>query len=242
MSASRRAYVPKQHGAWAMLAVPFWFGMIASGPKPVHALLFAVWLSAYLLSYPLLQWVRTGKKSLYGRPTFVYAALLAASGSALAAVRPDLARWLPAFAPLFLVNVAYAAKNRERAFWNDIAAVVQFSLIVFVAYDAGGGRDWPLAGELFGLSVLYFAGTVFFVKTIIRERHNRRFYRLSVAYHAAVVAVAAVWFPPGMLPPLVVLLVRAAWTPRTRLTVKQTGMLEIAYSVLVSVFAGAIYG
>lgn len=242
MSAVRRAYVPKQHGAWAMLAVPFWFGMIASGAKPIHALLFAVWLTAYLLSYPLLQWVRTKKTSLYGRPTFVYAALLAASASALVAIRPDLARWLPAFVPLFLVNIAYAAQNRERAFWNDIAAVVQFSLIVFVAYDAGGGRDWALVGELFALSLLYFAGTVFFVKTIIRERHNRRFYRLSVAYHAAAVAVAAAWFPPGVLPPLVVLFIRAVWTPRTRLSVKQTGMLEIAYAVLVAVFAGAVYG
>jgi len=230
----KKGYVPNQHGAWAMLIIPFLFGMFAAGPVPLHALLFVGWLLAYLFSYPFLQWVRTGKSEIYKGPVMLYGGLLIPTGAALIVLEPALMRMVPLFIPLFLVNCYYARRNRERSLLNDLAAVVQFSLIVFVAFRAGEGSDWRLAAELFAFSVLYFTGTVFYVKTMIREKHNAAYYRFSVGYHLALFVAAAFWFPPGVLVPLAILLVRAVWSPRAKLTVKQSGMLEIAYSVLVA--------
>lgn len=228
----KSGYIPNQHGAWAMLVMPFLFGMFASKPVWLHAPLFLGWLLVYLFSYPFLQWLRTKKKRTYIGPMRLYGGLLIPTGVLLIVLEPALARWIPLFIPLFLVNAYFAIRNRERALINDLAAVVQFSLIVFVAYQAGGGTDWTPAVERFALSVLYFTGTVFYVKTMIREKHNRKYYAYSVGYHLAFLIAAALWFPSWLLPPLAVLLVRAVWSPRAKMSVKQIGMLEFAYSAL----------
>ena len=83
-------YIPNQHGAWAMLVLPFLFGMAASTPGWIHALLFACWLLIYLLMFPLLQWVRTGKGDRYRKPALLYGTLLVPAGTALALLRPDV--------------------------------------------------------------------------------------------------------------------------------------------------------
>jgi hypothetical protein len=230
----KKGYIPNQHGAWAMLLIPFLFGMFAAKPVWLHVLLFLGWLLAYLFSYAFLQWLRTKKTTIYRRPMQVYGSLLIPIGFLLLVLDPALARLVSFFIPLFLVNCYYARRNQERALLNDLAAVVQFSLMVFVAYQAGGGTDWRLAAELFGFSILYFTGTVFYVKTMIREKHNAMYYRFSVMYHLALLVAGALWFPPGLLVPLTVLAVRAVWSPHTKLSVKQTGILEIAYSVLIA--------
>ncbi|MEF2965780.1 YwiC-like family protein [Paenibacillus sp. M1] len=229
----KKSYIPKQHGAWAMLAVPFLSGMFASNPTWSHALLFAGWMLVYLFSYPFLQWIRTKKTKNYKNPMLLYGGLLIPVAAGLIWIEPLIWRWIPLFLPLFIVNCYFARRNRERAFLNDLAAVIQFSLMTFVAYYVGNGLDWWLAAELFALNVLYFTGTVFYVKTIIREKNNVRFYWVSVAYHTVILGVAALLFPKWMWVPLLILLIRAFWSPRTHITVKRCGMLEILYSVFV---------
>lgn len=230
-------YIPKQHGAWAMLIIPFLLGMFASRPGRLHILLFAGWLLVYLFTFPLLQWIRTKKTSLYGKPMLLYGGLLIPVAAILLVLEPTLLFWIPLFLPLFLVNGYFARRNRERAFLNDLAAVIQFSLILFIAYQMGGGEDWRLAGSLFLLNILYFTGTIFYVKTIIREKNNPLFYKLSVGYHIVSLVICAVCFPAALLIPMTVLLLRAVWFPKTKITVKRSGMLEIAFSLLFTVCA-----
>ncbi|MGG6313040.1 YwiC-like family protein [Paenibacillus macerans] len=226
-------FIPNQHGAWAMLVVPFLFGMLASTPGGIHVLLFACWLLIYLLMFPLLQWIRTGKAARFRPPVLLYGALLIPAAIGLVWVRPGVVVMALMFLPLFAVNAYYAKQKRERALLNDIAAIVQFSLMVFLSFELGGGTDYRLAAELFLISTGYFIGTVFYVKTIIRERNNKRFYFYSVFYHLAMALLALWLLPPALLLAALVLLARAAWFPRTKITAKQSGMLEIVYSVIV---------
>ncbi|OUM94673.1 MAG: hypothetical protein A9Z00_10915 [Thermobacillus sp. ZCTH02-B1] len=234
-------YIPKQHGAWAMLILPLLFGVIASNPTWRHALLFAAWLLAYLFAHAFLQWVRTKRKPAWLGPLRLYGGLLLPAGAALLALEPSLVPLLPLAVPLILVNLYFAKRNRERAFLNDLAAVILFSLMTFAAFRVGGGTDTGLAFELFALSVLYFTGTIFYVKTMIREKHDKAFYRYSVLYHAAFLAAVALLYPPALIPAAAVLLVRAIVMPRLNPAVKTIGMLEIAYSALVLVSAWAAY-
>lgn len=237
----KSTYIPNQHGAWSMLIMPFLFGMFSAQPHWLHALLFAGWLLVYLFSYAFLQWLRTKKHATFLKPMLLYGGLLIPIGILLLVFQPSLGWFIPLFIPLLFVNMYYAKRNRERAFLNDVAAIVQFSLMVFVAHHVGGGSDWLLAAELFGISVLYFVGTVFYVKTIIRERHNPKFYRYSVGYHLALLAAGAVWHSPWLLLPLAVLAVRAIWVPRANLSIKQTGILEFVFSALLTVTVLIIY-
>ncbi|WP_232436935.1 YwiC-like family protein [Paenibacillus senegalimassiliensis] len=226
-------YIPNQHGAWAMLVIPFLFGMLASTPGVVHVWLFTCWLLIYLLMFPLLQWVRTGKFGRVRGPIILYSLLLVPAAAGLLWIRPGVILMALLFLPLFAVNVYYAKRKRERALLNDMVAIVQFSLMVFVSYRLGGGNDYYLAFELFLISTMYFIGTAFYVKTIIRERHNRRFYGYSVSYHLCL-ALSALWLPSALLSVVaVILLGRAIALPRTGITAKQSGMLEILFSLLV---------
>lgn len=235
-----RDYIPKQHGAWAMLAIPFLFGMMAAGPDWIHGLLFAGWLLAYLMTYPLLQWVKTGHRR-YIRPIVVYGSALLPIAAGLLIWWPGLARYALAFLPLFAVNCYFARIHRERSLVNDLAAVTMFSLMVFVTYDAGRGREWMLAVELFLLCVLYFTGTVFFVKTVIREKNNPVYYWISIGYHLAFFAAVAVFFPLPLLLPAAILLARSVREPMMKLSVKKIGILEIVYSVIIACFTTILY-
>ena len=237
----RNLYIPKQHGAWAMLILPLLFGVIASNPSWRHALLFAAWLLAYLFAHAALQWVRTKRKSVWLGPLRLYGGLLLPAGAALLVLEPGLIPLLAFAAPLVLINLYFAKRNRERAFLNDLAAVILFSLMTFAAFRVGNGTDHGLAFELFALSVLYFTGTIFYVKTMIREKHDKAFYWYSVLYHGAFLAVVALLYPPALLPAAAALLVRAVVTPRLNPPVMTIGMLEIAYSVLVLICAWAAY-
>jgi hypothetical protein len=229
------AYIPNQHGAWAMLVVPFLAGMMAAGPDWLHLPLFVSWLLAYLLTFPLLQWVKSGKRKLYLKPVLLYGSLLAPVGAIVLWMMPSLLWWSAAIVPLFLMNCYYARRKQERTFANDAIAVLQFCLMTGIAYQAGGGTDarevLPYAVGCFG----YFMGTVFYVKTIIRERNNPRFYRMSVAYHSACVAAASLLLPLPIALASVVLLARAVLLPRRGISAKQSGMLEIGFALLVTI-------
>jgi hypothetical protein len=216
-----------------MLVVPFAAGMLAAQPSWLHLLFFAGWLLAYLFSYPALQWVKTGKKERYGKPVAVYAVLLAVTGAALLWLRPQLIFYALALIPFSVVNIYYARRNRERAFWNGIIAIIQFCTVVYPAYALGGGSDWYLASGLALVCFLYFAGTVFYVKTIIREKNNPAYYRASVGYHMLLVVLSAWLLPYVMLIPALILLARAVVCPRMGISVKQTGIMEIGISAMV---------
>jgi len=67
-----------------------------------------------------------------------------------------------------------------------------------------------------------------------RRRSEKKF---ESDLHVSLLAAGAPWFLPALLAPLAVLLVRAVWSPHTKITAKQSGMLEIAYSIMIAGFA-----
>lgn len=232
----RNVYIPNQHGAWAMLIIPFLFGMFAAEARLVHVLLFAVWLLIYLFSYPLLQWIRTRNRKRFSRPLLLYGSLLVVFGGILLLLEPRLLLIGLLYLPFFLVNIYFAKQNNERSFINDLVAVLQFSSMVYVAYWIGGGSDWIVATELFIISLVYFIGTVFYVKTMIREKNNAFFYKLSVLYHSVSIGIFAVFFHWSLLIPAVLLLVRAVVFPKLKLQIMQIGISEIIFSVTIALF------
>ena len=45
----RKGWIPGQKGAYAMALLPYWIGVIESSLRPVHWLVFALWICGYLL-------------------------------------------------------------------------------------------------------------------------------------------------------------------------------------------------
>lgn len=236
-----RTFLPPQHGAWAMLVVPFVVGMAGSHPRWLHLPLFGAWIAGYLLSYFALQAVKSSRPGRYREPLLLYTALLAPCALAVLVRRPDLIRYAAIFAPLLAVNAGYALARRERALANGAASVLLATTMLLVANDVGHGPGIAsLVVPLTGVG-LYFLGTTLYVKTMIRERGDRRYYAASVGYHLLATALAAAVAPVlGLL--FGVFLARAALLPRRRLRVPTVGLIELANCVLLTAVLLAGWG
>lgn len=220
-----------------MLTAPLLVGAVAAGPAWVHLLLAAFWFTGYFAFFATGLWLKARRRAVNRTPVLVYAGAAAVLGLALAVQQPGLLRWAPLFLVPLGVGLWASATRHERALVSGLATTIGSALMTVVAYDAGGGQDWPRAWLLTAVMALYFAGTVFYVKTVIRQRGNPVYLALSVGWHvlaAAVLLRVAPWVAAVMT----LLAVRAALVPRRAgVTPKQVGIGEVAATVVVSVVA-----
>lgn len=223
-----------------MLVTPFLMGTLASSWTWSALPLLLAWVDAYLLSYYLLQGWKTRRFARVAQPIRLYAIVLAVLGVVLVVRDPWLVLAAAAFLPFAAVNAWYARRHDDRALVNGLVSVTQACLMVPVAYGVGGGDDWHRAAILYGAAWLYFAGTVFYVKTMIREKGDPTFLGWSLGFHAAALA-AATLLEPWLALPFALFLGRAWLMPhlaRTR-TIRpgRVGIIEIFNTLLLIVVA-----
>lgn len=231
--ALRRRFIPPQHGAWAMLIVPYLVGVTLAGTTWVDIPLGGAWLVGYLLSYYVFQALKSRRPGRFRAQMLVYGAVALPLLVVVVLARPAVLWYAPVYAVLLLISAWYAWQRRERALGNDLVAVLQSCLMVLVAATVAGERPTEVAGA-FAMCLAYFGGTAFYVKTMIRERGNLSYRRWSVVYHLVTFALSA-WFSPVLAGLFGWLLVRAWLLPRYRLAPLQVGIIEIGNSVLLFV-------
>ena len=248
-------WVPNQHGAWAMLVLPFVVGVVlrarAGDLQPYLVPLFAFWMLGYFTFHAASQWLKAPPKRRPGfvRPSLVYAAAAAVAGLAtLALAGWRILAWAPFYLPLLLPALWLASRRRERDTLGGALTVAAASLMTLVArFTSPADLGHPFADRptftalaaAVGLFA-YFFGTVLYVKTNIRERGNRGYLAASVLWHAAATALAAVvallgglawwwvvFFALTTVRAAVVPRLRPAWTPR------RIGLAEVAFSSAV---------
>ena len=258
-----RRWVAREHGAWAMLIAPLVTGIALGGAAPAHLLLVMAWVSAYLCYQTFTRWYPAAprQRTRYRLPLIVYAVGAAAFGVPLLALEPRLLWWGPVFALLSAVGVVCVLRRAVRSLLNDLATQAAACLMTVVAFGLGPrvgdaglpfGDAWVPAWVAAACLYAYFAGTSFYVKTMIRERGRSSWYVASVVYHGVVFAgavllgigcgrPAAAWYAVivGAL-----LLGRAAVVPRRWPTAKPLaiGIGEFALTVLVIVAALLLAG
>lgn len=225
-----------------MLALPFLLGLAVSDARMAHIPLFLCWLVLYLFSFPVLQWIKTGNKKRYLRPAVLYGAILVPLLIAVLLLEPRLLAYGALLLLLFTIPVHFAKAKNERALLNDIIAILLFCSFIYpVAYvGKGGGADWARVTLLFTLLVFYFVGTALYVKTVVREKKNPRYYRISLVYHALLLPFAA-WLSLPLLIPFGILLLRAAILPKRNLKIKHTGIAEIGFAALLYLSVLLVY-
>ena len=86
---------------------------------------------------------------------------------------------------------------------------------------------------------LFFIGTTLYVKSVMRERKNPLYLKLSIGFHAlcilGFVFVEQYLMALAFVPPFI----RAIWLPQKKMSVKQVGFTEIGISLLF--FANLLY-
>lgn len=229
--------IPREHGAWAMLILPFLIGL-APQIKWIHLPLFLGWFLLYLSLNPMMMLIKKkGDPLFYRKWFFSYGGVAAIFLFFVVFYYPALVWVGLGMLPLFLINVAFARQNQERNFWNDVVAVFEMSMGgVASAYVALG--HWSVFQiYVWVISVLFFLGTVFFVKTMIREKKNITFRYLSWGYHFLMVGgvylvTGHVWLVLAILPSLL----RAVIFGGRNLKPLQIGLMEIGNSLLFTIF------
>lgn len=197
-------WVPNQHGAWAMLVAPMLVGTIIAlayqGPAEVHhrvavAAIAIAWIVGYFWFFAFGLWFKARapqRKAEYARPMIVYGIIAFLAGVAALVLYPGLAWWALGFAPLVAVAVAEIVRRRPRSLTSGIATTLASSMMMLVMASTGEFAPLPwfffnVPAELWVLVVataLYYVGTIFYVKTMIREKGNAPFENLSRKYHA----------------------------------------------------------
>ncbi|MFK9094654.1 YwiC-like family protein [Bacillus salipaludis] len=234
-----KLFLPKQHGAWAMLIIPFWLGVIDGGFLWQQIPFFIGWLLLYLATYPMLLLFKKKKIPFYTKWTLIYMvpALLLLLIPLLE--RPSIVFFGLLMIPFFTINAYYTSKNQDRAFMNDMSAIFAFSIAGLASSYLGQGVvTFEAIIFTFLISVLFFLGCTFYVKSMIREKKNTKFKWISWSYHLLLVVgwfvsgywIAALAFIPSLL--------RAIIFYGKKLSPKQIGIYEIINSAIFFIIIG----
>lgn len=225
-------FLPKQHGAWAMLIIPFWLGVVASGFLWQHIPFFFGWLLLYLATYPLLLLFKGKRIPFYSKWTVIYIIPALLLLFIVLFSRPSIVYFGLVMIPFFFINAYFSSKNNDRAFLNDISAILVFSIAGLASSYFYNGSINEATILIFIASIFFFTGSTFYVKTMIREKKNLQFKWISWGYH---VIVPIVWFVLGQwivglafIPSLI----RAIYFYGKPYSAKQVGILEIVNSVI----------
>lgn len=212
MTEGTRGWLPKQHGAWAMLAIPFIVGAYQAGRAGSWQNWFIPLLVAefagYLTFATFGSWWHASprQRPRYRRPLITYGVLTVVSGVATIVVSgPGILWWLVVAAPLFALALYHLWTKNDRALASGFATVALTSGIGLVLRFATpqrlvttlgpGAADLAVQAVVFG----YAFGTVLHVKSLIRERTALSAHRRSMGYHLAVVAAIGVAVVLGLL-------------------------------------------
>ncbi len=137
----RRVWIPRQHGAWAMLLVPILLGVAASQASPWHVVLGGAALAGYLASAAVQTWSRARRPPELVLPIVVYGAAFASLGLVLAIAFPSLLFVAIVALPATLVVVGGARPGTRRDVANSLAQVAQAVVLVAAAALVSGQLD-----------------------------------------------------------------------------------------------------
>jgi hypothetical protein len=247
--AAHRLWVPRQHGAWAMLLLPVLLGVAASVGSPWQLVLAAEALAAYLASATYQAWSRARRPPAYRPPLAVYGVVAAVLGVVLIAAFPALLLAAVVVVPSAAVVLRGAQPGSRRDLANSLAQVAQALVLVPAAAWVSGVFVLPTVVAYTCVAAGYQVGTVLVVRSVLRERGNESFAALSAGFHVALVAVAALFLPPPYAVVATGLLVRAAALPVVQrrlaggtrpLRPVHVGIVEMAASVAVVVVSFAV--
>lgn len=192
-------WVPREHGAWSWLVSPVIAGTIVAGPHLHQLFLLGVALGGYLFFNAASWWAKMPPKRRGEavRPIVTYAAvaglftialLLSAGLGALG--------WLVVL--LVPLSVAYllTLRGAGRSLGSGLATAVASSALLLVAVqpDLFAFLRDPRPSWVWAAAIMYgsTAGTLFAVKSMIRESGSNRFLAASIAWHVGWVIAAVI--------------------------------------------------
>jgi hypothetical protein len=256
----------REHGAWAMFAMPVLLGFGVSHTLNGAAVLFAATaLCFFLLRYPLMLAIKSrapGMRLDALRWSAIFAALTGLSGASLL-----LTSHLWALIPIAALGLAFltgylllAARRAEMSTAGEWIGIAGLALGAPGAYLASTGRLDSIALALYVVNLLYFGGAVSYIKFKVREQPHAATSesglsaqvwagRVTLGYHALVLFVgatlAAIYYVPALTAVAFLLpmckVVAGIVTRPTHLSLPRLGVIELAVTLAFALTVLAAY-
>jgi hypothetical protein len=228
--------IPTQHGAWSMLILPFVLGGTVGGWVWTHVPFAIAWLFVYMGTFFLFQYIKQRKKSReLLRTVIIYLMIATLSIIPVLWMQWSFIWFAFAMIPFGLANAYFAKIKDERNVWNDVSAVTSFCIGGMASYYHGAHVVDETIAWVFVLPYLYFLGSIFFVKTMIREKKSIAYRNLSWGYHMLLIVVFIALGYPLLALAYAPSLIRAIWFYGKKIPIMKIGIVEIANSVFVLV-------
>lgn len=241
-----------------MLIVPYVVGLeLASQVRALtwaDATLGVTWLVGYLAFNALTLSLKAAPKRRAGyRPAlWTYSIISGAFGlGTLALMGLGLLWWTPLYAVLLGGAIFLAYRRKDRSMASGVLTVLAACGLTLVLRFGTPTAIWADfdASTIHAIAVTtattgYFIGTIYHVKSLIRERNDPGSARRSAAYHLCLAifvtgASVAGWLSWGWGLWSVALLVRAGIIPQAEATRSlrpmQIGLIEVFFSAMVLV-------
>ena len=190
-----RLWIPRQHGAWAMLLLPVLLGVAASAPSPWQLAVAVAALAAYLASATAQTWSRSRRPPEYRLPIVVYGSVAAVVGLALVVRFPELLLAGVVVVPTGIAVLRGAQPGSRRDLANSFAQVAQSLVLVPATAWVSSTWDPRLVLAYTLVAAGYQVGVVLVVRSVLRERGNPAFTAVSVGFHVSLVVLAALLLP-----------------------------------------------
>ena len=247
---------PKEHGAWGMLYIPLATAVGISGDCNVRVLLITLAVTLIFLSqrpYSQLMTQRTRQDSRVRRSNLIWLAVYwTASGALLSLLYFHYGlETLPQFAwigvPVAVAFTWFMKRNRLRTVAGELTGICGLTLSGPLAHYASVGHLQPVAFWLWGLCILYFASSIFYVKAVVANCVKVRSHsivqpiypKLCGSYHLALMALLVGLAVLHQLPvilllaflPVVIRGLLGIREGKAKLSFARIGWTEVAYSL-----------
>ncbi len=239
-----------------MVVVPGLLGAVfavdAGRTTWAQALLFLTWVTGFFAFNAASGVLRAAppQRRRWLPAVITYTCVTAVLGLlALLVVGWELLWWVAAYLPLLGTALILAVTHRERSLLGGLVTVAA-ACFTLPLIALGGSSTPPEPGvgvelvTLTGLIFGYFGGSVFYVKTMIRERGRRRWLAASLIWHLAWLTIAAFWamWPTLAWPAFFALTAGRAWlmpfvAKRRRVAPLTIGLVEIGFTLLAVAIA-----
>ena len=235
--------LPKEHGTWMMFFLPYLLGVFLSSPSVLHLPFLVGWFALFLAATPLLSIIRNRKTKAIMVPWLItYSLISIVFLIPVVWIYPSL-MWIGfSTLPFLFINIYFINIKNERSIWNNISGILIFSLGGLAAHIIGVGHWTTSAFVTLVISVFYFTGSAFYVKSLIRERKNGRFKQQSHLYHSFLFALPWVIGIPFLTIAFLPGIVKDWITSRKKqMKPMKIGIIEMVNGVLFFLLCLAIY-
>lgn len=256
--------IPKEHGAWGMLYVPFFSSFLLLKYIKIEYILFFFLISLFFLSKePIETFIRTIKlknskgKIFYDSISLMILYYVFIGFITLLLVFKYRLKLLIYFGIigllLLIINIYFVLKKKERTFIGEISAIAGLSLSAPAGYYSLTGSIDFKAIILWILNGIFFISSVFYVKLrvsffIRNEEKIRKSKMLCLIYHlflflfivSLILGKKISYFVFFSFMPVIVRGILPLIFEPSRFNIKKIGITELVYSLIFMIFIGTV--